>query len=1035
MIVTHNLLAQFTNRQLKVTTGKKSKTTEKLSSGYRINRSADDAAGLQISEKMRAQIRGLKMGQRNIMEGVSWVQIGDGAMEEVSSMLHRIKELAVQAANDTNADIDREAINEEITQIKKEINGIGKRTEYNKQQIFHNPKVMMDVDGSLDEIQIFNASYDDQTGDVTYGGFIFNGNRINWNMVDQSMVNIDQTTGEQTFTAGTYTYTDATGQIFTLKCEDGAKVPEISRIAQVEASNAGIMIDNELHTWSELKDEDGNSASLGNLAGGVYTLTHGNATVAFFFSEEFTSLDDFVDSINSLTDYEYKYTLQERYVEPKEEQAVDANLIRNLRINNNVANEIVNNQLTYIVGADETGIWLEDKNGTEIADSKRTWADLGINSWDSGDDIQETITYQYSDSDGTNDTLIAFDFSLSEVTSVDSIVDGLDGMVISGNTIKTSYHTDVKVQNDDTNPDEVVDNILKFEYKANGTLSFDEEKNLGRDFDTQISDDIAISDSNMNIGYDNATKEITLQLNATSQNATSASGIIYEGNATNVTAQMQHDINKYVNYVVTQKTSALLNLGSADAVTLGTVSLETVLGSDKITTGGTFDTTVTLESDTSMKKTDGEPGYSSGTVGQTYPTAFINFSDLTDSTALNGLLETGFNSTCKTCDNHYSIVFTTVSDASATTMSNGYKYAKTQNSLHHTLEIDLNSLIANGVNNGTDLADAIVTIAGECFDFHYTQYASKDGTLYVYDNREQSTGTADATFDPFPYDPIDTDMYTFALETGNGKSLNLDYTYCYGDIAKFVEVEMQKNTQGGGEYVAIKDDPTNPDKITRYEKYDSAVHGSTVERYDLEIKYGGVDNSDTAKQTMIESYTDTAISEILKATNVSFDATNYSYIQLDGDEKDNVAIRSIFETEVIPPETDYGIYIQYSGNPYDNIKIPKFALNTLDLKLYNTKVDTHENANKTIEFVDKALQKLLSKRSTYGAYQNRLEHAYAVQGNIEENTQASESRIRDANMALEVLENTKLNILQQAGQSMLAQANQNPQMILQLLQQ
>ena len=114
MVVQHNLQAMNANRMLNVTTGQQAKSTEKLSSGYRINRAADDAAGLTISEKMRKQIRGLDQASTNAQDGVSAVQTAEGALTEVHSMLQRMNELAVQSANGTNAQSDRDAIQARI---------------------------------------------------------------------------------------------------------------------------------------------------------------------------------------------------------------------------------------------------------------------------------------------------------------------------------------------------------------------------------------------------------------------------------------------------------------------------------------------------------------------------------------------------------------------------------------------------------------------------------------------------------------------------------------------------------------------------------------------------------------------------------------------------------------------------------------------------------------------------------------------------------------------------------------------------------
>lgn len=130
-VVAHNLISQFTSRQLNVTTTEKRKSSEKLSSGYRINRSADDAAGLQISEKMRSQIRGLNQASRNIQDGISLCQVADGALNESHSILQRMRELSVQAANDTNQAIDRDAIQSEIDELTKEIDRIANDTNFN----------------------------------------------------------------------------------------------------------------------------------------------------------------------------------------------------------------------------------------------------------------------------------------------------------------------------------------------------------------------------------------------------------------------------------------------------------------------------------------------------------------------------------------------------------------------------------------------------------------------------------------------------------------------------------------------------------------------------------------------------------------------------------------------------------------------------------------------------------------------------------------------------------------------------------------
>ena len=135
MVVQHNLSAMNTSRQLGGVTNSLSKSTEKLSSGYRINRAADDAAGLSISEKMRSQIRGLNKASSNAQDGISLIQVAEGALNETHSILQRMNELATQAANDTNTSSDRNAIQQEMDQLTSEIDRIQSTTQFNSMNL------------------------------------------------------------------------------------------------------------------------------------------------------------------------------------------------------------------------------------------------------------------------------------------------------------------------------------------------------------------------------------------------------------------------------------------------------------------------------------------------------------------------------------------------------------------------------------------------------------------------------------------------------------------------------------------------------------------------------------------------------------------------------------------------------------------------------------------------------------------------------------------------------------------------------------
>jgi flagellin len=140
MRINNNIMAMNAHRQLAINQSNASKSMERLSSGMRINRAGDDAAGLAISEKMRAQVRGLKQASRNAQDGISLIQTAEGALNETHAILQRMRELAVQSATDTNTDIDRKEIQNEISQLKEELDRIANTTEFNTQKLLDGSK-------------------------------------------------------------------------------------------------------------------------------------------------------------------------------------------------------------------------------------------------------------------------------------------------------------------------------------------------------------------------------------------------------------------------------------------------------------------------------------------------------------------------------------------------------------------------------------------------------------------------------------------------------------------------------------------------------------------------------------------------------------------------------------------------------------------------------------------------------------------------------------------------------------------------------
>ena len=165
MIIQHNITSMNANRQLGIVGGKLQKSTEKLASGYRINRAADDAAGLSISEKMRSQVRGLQRASDNAQDGISLIQTAEGSLQTQENILQRARELMVQCANDVNTTVDREAIQEECTQLQEEFERITGQTEFNGMTLLNGTFSDKKLQVGANADQIIEVSIDEVKSD------------------------------------------------------------------------------------------------------------------------------------------------------------------------------------------------------------------------------------------------------------------------------------------------------------------------------------------------------------------------------------------------------------------------------------------------------------------------------------------------------------------------------------------------------------------------------------------------------------------------------------------------------------------------------------------------------------------------------------------------------------------------------------------------------------------------------------------------------------------------------------------------------
>ncbi len=1044
MVIQHNMLAMNASRQLGIVKGSVAASTEKLSSGYRINRSADDAAGLSISEKMRQQIRGLDRGAANIEEGIGYCQTADGALQEMEEMCQRINELAVQAANGTNSETDRAYIDEEIQQLKDEIDRICITTKYNDEYIFrcedriqdeNKGYYVLNFSGSPNDVQIYNETYDATTGTATYGGVVYNSVRYAWSTISAGMY--DATTG--LFREGEYSFVTQDGTGLKFICEDGTKPPEVIREFYMVASENGINIDGEEIPWKDVRDAGGKSINPDNIEQTTYSFFHNGVRISFTPDME----DDFEDVIAKLS-----YTRwQSKYQMPHEETAVQVvsnNSKAYIQTKTQVEEALRGNTdflgYEYILRAGDgssglDGLWLE-KNGATVGTSLTSWAGVDMADWgDLSDDIDENRSkdYQYTYTPaGNNEAGIDFGYRVINEISKDTLIDALDGMAFKANG---PVQTDNEGKVDFTATDRVVGMSV-----VRNTLEYtvEQEYELGRDF--SVAQDV-FGDSRLE--YDAATDKFAVRYAGTDIDG-NAVEYLYESSPVTGT------INSLANQIYDSGIQDYLGLirlryleGASNPMQL---NLSDLIGG-KLTGSGSstyFKETITVDpADPNWKRTS---GFNTPTTEKTFASSKIDFSGFGVDYNLSDLIGLGFNTTCQTCSNHYSMQFTTPAATNAAWSSfqaedgNTYEYAMKQSGQHYTLYVNIDSMQGK-VTNGVELSNALLdTFNAANFDFHYTQYATKknDAVLYLYDNRPNyasggvSTATS-ATFEPYSYtfNPIATvnvDLY----DSANTKDyLYLRYQYNYTDLLDASNLTLTVVDDANGKYVETS--------AGQYELYTGAASQSGLRR----VNVTGVDYNQS-KDDVKDYIENIMLSNIAASSRVQLQSTEYASVKMTTAVNSNKAMVTDFDTPVqvldeeiskikekVPKEY---LKIQCSANSQDLLYIEKQRLSVYRLGMYKLNTRTQSAATNAIDMVSNAIQKLNTVRSSFGAYQNRLEHSYAINMNTHENTTYAESGIRDTDMAEEMVDYSNHNVLRQAGESMLAQANQSNQGILSLLQ-
>lgn len=847
MIIQHNIAAMYADIQLKNAGKNKVRFGERLSTGYRINRAADDAASLTISEKMRAQIRGLDASKGNIADGKAYCNVADGALGQVHSILDRIKELAVQAASDTNTSADRTAMDEEVQQMKKEITSVLRNTEYNTINIWQAAYVP-EVGGTCKDFSLYNV--EDSSGSY-YGGIIYMNHRYSWE--DLGINNWDSTS--HTFTSTTKFSIDATvlqnngtstlgdpsvnddyisshnsGAIFSIATTKDSAAVDIKKNYDWSADDTGIYIDNVMTTSMDPDSVEGNTtwAAMGLTAGqyvdgGTYTFKYYGMEVSFEVPPEGDAWPDFLGGINNtLVNIDW----HSEYFNTYKAETVKCTNASQILIDNTNKDYISTSSTPYSVCADEDGIWIKNSGNMKTAlDKDGTYGPSGsLVRWE-----------DLSNPDGYDITSWGLDTDNNGSTNLNGPVnaDGGDTKVtVSSNTVYTyeddslgsSFSFDFRIL-DEASRGAVIKDLNNSTFVSTGVVS-----------PTCISsytDGSSSSGAFLSSGLSSSISFVT-QRNVFDRSFSSPTEAFAEG-----------EVNESGGYF--------------------TLDLSKAGGGSTVCTMTSLESRSDLESEISK-----------------------NISD-------------------KMKNMYYSAV--------------------------------LNAVPVTQLSNTADPNNALLHL-----------------------------GT-----------------YTVVFEQGlDTVRLNLDLSDIqYGDIISSAD----------------------------------AAAGKTPDSTDFAALVG------TYVSNNMDKFLDSKLT-------LSGDGTTYQKLSLqENSVKDNVAVNV-----PVVDGVDLTLTVQSGANANENIDITYDYLRLGTLGLKTTNVLTGEDASSAIQSVDKAIGKVSQQRSLFGAYTNRLEHAYSVNDTMSENLQTSESKIRDADMAQEMVNNLKSSVLEQVGQSILAQANHATENVLNLLQ-
>lgn len=1028
MRINHNIAALNTYRQLTTNSTAGSKSLEKLSSGLRINRAGDDAAGLAISEKMRAQIRGLNQAQRNAQDGISMIQTTEGALNEAHSILQRMRELSAQAANDTNVAVDREEIQKEIIQLTSEINRIGNTTEFNTQSLLKGKNVAV-VETAAQLNTITDGVAGVAAGEIS--AIVTNQNSIK---ASTSSLTLQASSSQSTGSVSNFTVTTSSvagqkatvnlsnGMNFTASASGVAKNGLTIEMKQATAGTTTTSMTKSGNIWTIEVGTNADGSSVVSNRGELYNAIKDSATYGAFSADFTLAIPDNtsaglapfstgvsaggVDEVRG----DYSFTLATKFSEAGDTISFGGKTFTAVIGTADVTKG------EFSIGADAAAVAASTAD-TQAASLKATIlhaTQLGGRFADNASATNvitlKEVAGQATGTDvaapvisgaGTDDKLTITDASgrnLKTVTlaNAPTAAAGADAKATTGAAV-AGFALSAGANGTDLNGVKVTFNISESTMATDVTTSWDSENGVltvsgnVNSTATGMSDTLqsAIETGLKAAGFaagtgmagDAGTTDLTTDTGAGAVAALAGQTLTF-GSGTKALAANQLQVKNENGNLTIYLAQDNASKNTADKIqeAIRGLGLE---GQDftqyTVTSSGNWDT-ATLGN----RLTDANSTFVGGTFGVEgqYEFDVTKAFEAGDIVEIKGQRFVAVASGAQATEGQFNV---SGGDAAAQALA-----LRDAISLNEALK---DSFRVSGTGTkivleearatGVDLKQSDLSVRSTGVQGEYTVDQSElleDGATFILDGEEIAVSSKNQH-----------------VGYGNGTAIKVADTAAAQSQALADAINTNANLKGKYTASVAADGSL---KLTQSELATSdtapAVSTKNSSKGDFTATFQIGANSG-------QSMTITVGDMRASALGVSGDGSVGTVAASNGAVASYTAVSNV-----------------NSGS--DNKSI-EFALD----------VTTSEKASAALSVINDAIERVSSQRSQLGAFQNRLEHTINNLGTSAENLVASESRIRDVDMAAEMMEFTKNNILSQAAQAMLAQANQQPQGVLQLL--